>query len=134
MRLVAAVSVTALAGAFLQRAEAQAPVPGLGGGWAVRWASRTALHRRKRERAGSVASGSFDARDYQTRQEFSGYMGWPLLHPKALPNSSKFCTEPLVRHLPGECGSVSANWRADCSVEFWHHTCAKPMKKRCDSV
>src|SRR5580692_4267184 len=55
---------------------------------------------------------------YQTRQEFSGYMGWPLLHPKALPNSSKFCTEPLVRHLPGECGSVSANWRADCSVEF----------------
>jgi len=27
-------------------------------------------------------------RPYQTRQEFTGYMGWPLVQPKALPNSS----------------------------------------------
>jgi hypothetical protein len=27
---------------------------------------------------------------YQTRQEFSGYIGCPLWHPKAFPNSSKF--------------------------------------------
>jgi hypothetical protein len=39
---------------------------------------------------------------YQTRQEFAGYMGWPLVQPNALPNPSKFCTEPLTRHLPGE--------------------------------
>ena len=40
-------------------------------------------------------------------------MGCPLVQPKAFPNSSKFCTEPLTRHLPGECGSTSTSWRAD---------------------
>ena len=39
---------------------------------------------------------------YHTRQEFVGYMGWPSLHPNALPNSSKFCTVPFTRHSPGE--------------------------------
>ena len=67
-------------------------------------------------------------RPYQTRQEFTGYMGWPLVQPKALPNSSKFCTAPFARHSPGEWGSVSADCRADCSVWFWHQTWAKPRK------
>ena len=53
---------------------------------------------------------------YQTRQAFSGYIGWPLWQPKALAKPSKFCTLPLVRHLPGEWGSVKASCRADCSV------------------
>jgi hypothetical protein len=48
---------------------------------------------------------------YQTRQEFCGYIGCPCLQLKALPNSSKFCTEPFTRHFPGECGSLSAAWR-----------------------
>ena len=38
----------------------------------------------------------------QTRQEFVGYIGWPLVHPNALPNSSKFCTVPFTRQRPGE--------------------------------
>src|SRR5208283_270648 len=58
---------------------------------------------------------------YQTRQDVAGYMGWPLVQPKALPNWSKFCTEPFTRQRPGEWGSTSAAWRADCSVWFWHH-------------
>src|SRR5581483_4186341 len=74
------------------------------------------------------------AGDHQTRHEFTGTMGCPFLQPKAFPNSSKFCTVPFTRHSPGECGSVSADCRADCSVWFWHHTCAKPMKYRCASV
>jgi hypothetical protein len=40
--------------------------------------------------------------NYHTRQDFSGYIGCPLVQPKALPNSSKFCTDPFTRHLPGE--------------------------------
>src|SRR5579883_1053771 len=39
---------------------------------------------------------------YQTTQGCSGIIGWPLRQPKALPNSSKFCTAPLVRNMPGE--------------------------------
>jgi hypothetical protein len=39
---------------------------------------------------------------YQTRQEFVGYIGWPLVQPNALPNSSKFCTVPFTRQRPGE--------------------------------
>jgi hypothetical protein len=62
------------------------------------------------------------ARPYHTRQEFTGYMGWPFLQLKALPNSSKFCTEPFTRYWPGECGSTSESWRATCSVWFWHQT------------
>lgn len=53
---------------------------------------------------------------YQTRQELTGTMGWPCLQPKAFPNSSKFRTDPLTRHRPGECGSTSAAWRAEASV------------------
>ena len=55
---------------------------------------------------------------YQTRQELTGYMGWPLVQPKALPNSSKFCTVPSTRQRPGEWGSVSASWRDEDSVWF----------------
>ena len=50
---------------------------------------------------------------YQIRQHFSGYMGWPLAHPNALPNSSKFCTVPLTRDRPGECGSAETDRRAE---------------------
>ena len=53
---------------------------------------------------------------YQTRQAFSGIIASPFLQPKAFPNSSKFCTDPLVRHSPGECGSVFTLTRADWSV------------------
>ena len=60
--------------------------------------------------------GSLYGQTYQTRQDFAGTIGWPCLQPKALPNASKFCTEPLTRQRPGEWGSVSAAWRADCSV------------------
>ena len=35
---------------------------------------------------------------YQTRQLFAGIIGWPTLQLNALPNSSKFCTLPFVRH------------------------------------
>ena len=41
---------------------------------------------------------------YQTRQDSPGTWVGPWWQLKALPNSSKFCTEPLARHLPGECG------------------------------
>jgi len=67
-------------------------------------------------------------RPYQTRQEFSGTMGWPFLQPKALPKASKFWTVPFTRQRPGACGSVSALWRAMASVRFSHHTWAKPIK------
>jgi hypothetical protein len=33
---------------------------------------------------------------YQTRQAFTGIIGWPTLHPKACPNSGIFCTTPLI--------------------------------------
>ena len=85
-----------------------------------------ALHRKRRAAAQRMAGHRPSL--YQTRQELIGYMGWPFLHPKAFPNSSKFCTVPFTRHLPGEWGSTSADCRADGSVWFWHHTCAKPMK------
>src|ERR1700736_6123371 len=78
---------------------------------------------------------SYDALTfYQTRHEFSGIIGWPTLQPNALPNSSKFCTVPLVRHSPVLCGSVFASTRAFCSVWFWHHTCPNVMKNRCAGV
>src|ERR1035437_3521010 len=50
---------------------------------------------------------------YQTRQDFTGFIGLPWLQLKAFPNSSKFCTLPFTRQRPGECGSVSAACRAD---------------------
>ena len=39
---------------------------------------------------------------YQTRQAFTGIMGWPGLQPKACPNSSMFCTTPSTRNWRGE--------------------------------
>ena len=65
---------------------------------------------------------------HQTRQELTGTIGWPFAQPNALPNSSKFSTEPFTRQRPGEWESISANRRAVSSVWFWHHTWAKPRK------
>ena len=69
---------------------------------------------------------------HQVRQTLAGIMGWPTLQPKALPNSSKFCTVPLTRHLPGECGSVLASTRG--ALLAWRSR-TRPgrseMKKRC---
>ena len=95
-----------------------------------------AMAKNRRKSAGPAALNpvfhwSFEIRvlpAHQTRHEFAGYIGVPFLQPKALPNSSKFWTLPLTLHLPGECGSVSADWRADASVSFSHQTCAKPIK------
>src|SRR6185369_4603546 len=50
------------------------------------------------------------ARDYQTLQNFAFTIGWPALHLKAVANSGRFVTMPLIRAKPGECGSVAA-WR-----------------------
>src|ERR1039458_6541050 len=71
---------------------------------------------------------------YHTLHAFTGIMGWPVLHPKALPNSGKFSTVPLIRHSPELCGSVLASTRALASRTFSHHTWAKPRKKRCSAV
>ena len=60
--------------------------------------------------------GAIRQPDYQTRQDFSGLMGWPLAHSNALPNSSKFWTVPLTRHRPGECGSAETDCRAENEV------------------
>ena len=65
---------------------------------------------------------------HQTRQAFSGIIGWPTLQPKALPNSGKFSTVPFTRHWPELCGSVFASTRELASRTFSHQTCAKPMK------
>jgi hypothetical protein len=48
---------------------------------------------------------------HQTRQAFSGIIGWPVWQPKAFPNSSKLRTTPSTRKRPGECGSVFAPMR-----------------------
>jgi len=63
-----------------------------------------------------LQTADYSCRAHQTRQTFSGYIGCLLGQLKAFPNSSKFCTEPLVRHFPGECGSTRARRRASCSV------------------
>jgi hypothetical protein len=61
-------------------------------------------------------------------------MGWPALQPKASWNSGMLLTLPMTRKAPGECGSVWASCRAAASVTVWHHTLAKPRKKRCSGV
>ena len=72
---------------------------------------------------------------YQVRQPpEAGIIGSPFLQPKALPNSSKFCTVPLTRHSPVECGLVLAWLMAACCVSVPHQTCAKEMKKRWSAV
>src|ERR1039458_2007793 len=99
------------------------------------WAENTPCRQRLRgvmcvlgARARSRSPGTL-LPDYHTRQEFTGYIGCPCLQPKALPKASKFWTEPLTRHFPGEWGSTRADCLADCSVWFWHHTWAKPIKR-----
>src|ERR1700759_1450805 len=71
---------------------------------------------------------------YQTWQAFWLTIFWPGLQPKALAKSELFCNVPLVRYSPGECGSVLASSNELSGVEFWHHTWAKPRKKRCSGV
>ena len=65
---------------------------------------------------------------HHTRQAFTGIIGCPTLQPNALPNSGKFCTEPLMRHSPELCGSVFASTRALASRVFSHQTWPKAMK------
>jgi hypothetical protein len=67
---------------------------------------------------------------YQTLQEFTGYMGAPLVHPKAFPNSSKFWMAPLTRPRPGDCGSAAADCRAARAPWFSHQTWANDRKNR----
>ena len=57
---------------------------------------------------------------YQTRQAFTGIIGWPVLHPKAWPNSGMFWTTPLTRNSRGECGSVCTCSRT-CSGRMLPH-------------
>jgi hypothetical protein len=61
---------------------------------------------------------------YQTRQGCSETIGSPALQAKASRNSGMFCSTPLARNGPGECGSVAARTRDDASVEFSHQICA----------
>src|ERR1700760_4399939 len=75
-----------------------------------------------------------DLKFYQTWQAFWLTIFWPGLQPKALAKSELFCNVPLVRYSPGECGSVLASSNELSGVEFWHHTWAKPRKKRCSGV
>src|SRR5258708_34025871 len=76
-----------------------------------------------------VASG-----DYQTRHGLALTIFCPALQLKALAKSALFCRVPLVRYCPGECGSVLANCRELSGWEFWHHTWAKPRRKRGSAV
>src|SRR6201996_6213197 len=71
---------------------------------------------------------------HHTRQAFSGYIGEPFLQPKAFPNSSKFCTVPFTRNLPGECGSTFTIMREYSGRRLSHQICPKPIKKRCAGV
>src|SRR5271168_1401751 len=75
-------------------------------------------------------------RGYQTWQTFSGglTMGWPGLQAKAAANSGMFTTTPLMRYLPGECGSVTACTRSFSGRVFSQAHCAKPTKKRWSGV
>src|SRR5580658_2245800 len=43
--------------------------------------------------------------DYQTRQALGLTIGWLALHAYAFWNSGMFCSVPLTRKRPGECGS-----------------------------
>ena len=49
---------------------------------------------------------------HHTRQAFSRTIGWPGLQPNASWNPAEFCTTPLTRQRPGECGSMIASLRA----------------------
>src|SRR5207249_272787 len=70
-------------------------------------------------------------RRYQTLHAWTETIGSPAWQPKACWNSFMFCTTPLVRNWPGECGSVMARTRELASVAFSHQTCAKPRKNCC---
>ena len=74
------------------------------------------------------------AAPHHTRHRFSGAIGAPALQLNASWNSGMLLTVPFVRNRPDECGSVKMRCSASASVEFWHHTCAKPRKKRCSGV
>src|SRR5947209_15575417 len=90
--------------------------------------------RRARMPAATTAMMAVPHVSYQTRHGFCGIIGCPTLQPNALPNSGKFCTDPLVRYLPGEWGLVFAESSDASGLLFSHQTCPKPMKKRCAGV
>src|SRR5262249_35923233 len=71
---------------------------------------------------------------HHTRQAFCATIGWPCLQPNAFWNSGMFCTTPLVRQRPGECGSTRTSIRDSSGVILVHHTRAKPRKKRWSGV
>src|ERR1051326_5586433 len=73
-------------------------------------------------------------RHHQTRQAFGLTIGAPALHENAFWNSGMFTTTPLMRYLPGECGSVMACWRRLSGRSFSQAHCAKPTKKRWSGV
>ena len=56
----------------------------------------------------------------QTRQAFTGSIGWPTLHPKGCPNSGIFCTTPLARASSEEWGLV-CTCRRNCSGRVLPH-------------
>ena len=58
--------------------------------------------------AGAHHLPAFGRRSHQILQAFSRTMGCPGLHENAWANSGRFATMPLIRYLPGECGSVAA--------------------------
>ena len=70
---------------------------------------------------------------YHTLQECAGIIGWPTLQPNALPKASKFCTTPLTRHSPGECGSVFTRTRASIGAVLAPDL-GEEMKNRCAGV
>src|ERR1700678_2536895 len=84
--------------------------------------------RRQRSPEGEGKMRSDRADDYQTRQDFAGYIGCPFLQPNALANSSKFCTVPFTRQRSAEWVSLRASWRANSSVWLVHQTWPKPRK------
>src|SRR5438874_2573300 len=67
---------------------------------------------------------------HHTLHTFALTIGSFALHPNASRNSGMFCTVPLMRNGPGECGSDWAMRRTICGDRFEHHTWAKPRKKR----
>src|SRR6185437_5163930 len=77
---------------------------------------------------GPLVPGPWSLVPYQTTHPSAETIGCPFLHPNAFAKASKFCTVPLVRNRPGECGSTCAATRAYCGRTFSHHICANDRK------
>src|SRR5271157_1053719 len=58
-------------------------------------------------------------------------MGCPLVQPKALPNSSKFSTEPLTRERSCECGCTGIEaWETDRKANCIQGTVHKRLSRK----